>query len=108
MNEYRIWLDDTRDAPDGFISFRSVSDVRRFILNKDGGRFYLDLDHDLGKYAVFHGGDGIELIKFLILCGYNDDPAYEFKFNLHTMNPVGRENMQALIDRYFAHEKEGC
>ena len=25
----------------------------------------------------------------------------KFKVRLHTMNPVGRENMQQLIDKYF-------
>ena len=40
-------------------------------------------------------GDGIKLLDWLAERG----TAYSVK--LHTMNPVGRENMQSLIDRYW-------
>ena len=55
---------------------------------------YLDLDHDLGDYAK-DGGDGIELVKWLI------ETERFYPISLHTMNPVGRDNMLALIDRYW-------
>jgi hypothetical protein len=54
----------------------------------------LDLDHDLGDYAN-DGGDAICLVHWLA-----ENEIFP-TVKLHTMNPVGRENMQALINRYW-------
>ena len=54
----------------------------------------LDLDHDLGDYAK-DGGDGIKLVDWLA------ETKKFYPIKLHTMNPVGRENMQREIDRYW-------
>lgn len=96
----KIWLDDERRSPSGFMHFHSVNEVIDFISTSGYAAFYLDLDHDLGEYAS-DGGDAINLIYWLIENGYNENAFYTFKFNLHTMNPVGRENMKAMIERYF-------
>ena len=96
----KIWLDDERKSPSGFMHFHSVNEVIDFISTSGYTAFYLDLDHDLGEYAS-DGGDAIKLIYWLIENGYNENTNYTFKFNLHTMNPVGRENMKAMIERYF-------
>lgn len=101
MRAYRVWLDDERLCPyTDYDSFHSVNEVKSFITEKGGGWFYLNLDHDLGKYAK-DGGDAIELIKWILNEGLHENPAYVFRFELHTQNIVGRINMQALIDRYF-------
>ena len=96
----KIWLDDERKSPSGFMHFHSVNEVIDFISTSGYTAFYLDLDHDLGEYAS-DGGDAIKLIYWLIENGYNENPIYKFKFNIHTMNPVGREDMKAMIERYF-------
>ena len=54
----------------------------------------IDCDHDLGEYAR-DGGDGIKLLDWLAEHGLF------YKIYLHTMNPVGRENMERLIRRYW-------
>ena len=54
----------------------------------------IDCDHDLGDYYP-DGGDGIKLIDWLAERG-----TY-YPIRLHTMNPVGRENMRRTIDRYW-------
>jgi hypothetical protein len=95
-----IWLDDIREAPIGYVHTHSVNETIELIKEIDSGIIFFDLDHDLGDYYS-DGGDAIELIKWLIENGYNENRDYNFIFALHTMNPVGRENMQALIDRYF-------
>ena len=58
----------------------------------------IDCDHDLGEYAS-DGGDGIKLINWLA-----ERKTY-YPVRLHTMNPVGRENMQREIDRYWNARK---
>jgi hypothetical protein len=52
----------------------------------------IDLDHDAGDYAK-HGGDFINILDYLVAAGRN------YPIKLHTMNPVGRENMRAIIRR---------
>ena len=54
----------------------------------------VDCDHDLGDFAI-DGGDGIKLLDWLLERG----TLYPVK--LHTMNPVGRDNMQRMLDRYW-------
>lgn len=91
-----IWLDDVRPAPSGFYGVRSVNEAKIAILRAEaeGMTIYLDLDHDLGDYAK-DGGDGIELVKWLA------ETERRYPVNLHTMNPVGRQNMMAIIERYW-------
>ena len=92
-----IWLDDIREAPTNFIHVRSVNKAKSLILkleNDDIKIDCLDLDHDLGDYAS-DGGDAIKLVLWLA----ETERFYPIK--LHTMNPVGRANMQAIIDRYW-------
>ena len=93
----KLWLDDIRIPPKGYTWVHSVNEAKRSIIQNErcGNTIeVLDLDHDLGDYAP-DGGDAIKLILWLI----ETERFYPIK--LHTMNPVGRENMQALIDRYW-------
>ena len=54
----------------------------------------LNLDHDLGDYAA-DGGDAIKVLDFLA------ERETFYKIVIHTANPVGRQNMQRMIDRYW-------
>ena len=54
----------------------------------------IDCDHDLGDYAS-DGGDGIKLLDWLV------ERKSFYTIVLHTMNPVGRKNMEREIDRYW-------
>lgn len=93
----KIWLDDLREAPEGYILCRSVNEAKRLIEENEKltAIEVIDCDHDLGDYYP-DGGDGIKLIDWLAERG-----TY-YPIRLHTMNPVGRENMQRTIDRYWA------
>lgn len=97
----KIWLDDIREAPKGYCHCRSVNEAIKKILECE--REYtvideIDCDHDLGDYAS-DGGDGIKLIDWLA-----ERKTY-YPIKLHTMNPVGRENMKREIDRYWNERK---
>ncbi len=58
----------------------------------------IDCDHDMGE-CVDDGGGGIRLIDWLAKRGTH------YPIELHTMNPVGRENMQREIERYWNEKK---
>lgn len=93
----KIWLDDVREAPAGYVHCRSVNEAKKLILQCEKECIAIDLidcDHDLGDYAR-DGGDGIRLIDWLA-----ERKTY-YPIALHTMNPVGRETMQREIDRYW-------
>lgn len=93
----KIWLDDLRDPPEGYYHCHSVNEAIALISSVESIQQIelIDCDHDLGDYAS-DGGDGIKLLDWLLERG----TLYPIK--LHTMNPVGRENMQRMLDRYWA------
>ena len=52
----------------------------------------LDIDHDAGDYAK-DGGDYIKLLDWLEETGRN------YPIRIHSMNPVGVQNMRRIIQR---------
>ena len=92
-----LWLDDSRPAPEGYIRCRSVLETELYIAcaEENGSEIVvIDCDHDLGIYSRL-GGDGIKLLDWLAERGTL------YPVALHTMNPVGRDNMQRIIDKYW-------
>ena len=92
----KLWVDDLRPAPPGYQWVKSVHEAKIHIcqMTKPDGSHnidLLDLDHDAGDYA-FMGGDYIKILDWMEAHGINDIPIH-----LHTMNPVGRENMRRVI-----------
>lgn len=78
----KIWLDDLRPAPHGFIWCHSVNEAKRVITESETSQA-IELtycDHDLGKYAA-SGGDGIRLLDWLLERGTL------YPVALHTMTP---------------------
>lgn len=93
----KIWLDDIREAPNGYNRTLSVNETKQLILDCEDSGMIIDelhLDHDLGDYA-YDGGDAIELVKWLA------ETERYYKIKIHSMNIVGKQNMQALINRYW-------
>ena len=96
----RIWIDDVRPAPEGYKWYKSVNVAKRKI--KENERInevfhfddieLIDIDHDAGDFAT-DGGDYIKLLDWLEETGRN------YPIRIHSMNPVGRENMRAIIRR---------
>lgn len=54
---------------------------------------FISLDHDAGDLAE-DGGDYIYILDWLEQAGIVDTGYF---FHLHTMNPVGKENMERII-----------
>ncbi len=97
----KIWLDDERTAPYGYYHCHSVNEAKSKI--RECERLCIKIseincDHDLGDYA-YDGGDGIKLIDWLA-----ERETY-YPIVIHTMNPVGRDNMQREIDRYWPEHR---
>lgn len=94
----RLWLDDTRPLPSTYTHLAlSVNMAKEIIINAEKNNEeieIIDCDHDLGDYAK-DGGDGIKLLDWLI------ERNTLYPIQLHTANPVGRANMQRMIERYW-------
>lgn len=93
----KIWVDDIRPVPSGYEGTKSVEETINLIeeIEAAGGEIeLLDLDHDLGDYAMY-GGDAIKLLDYLA------ERETFYPVRIHTANPVGRANMERMIERYW-------
>ena len=92
----KIWVDDTRCPPDfetwyWAISVNAAKNAIEYF--EEWFRVELiDIDHDAGDYAS-DGGDYIKLLDWLEETGRN------YPIRIHSMNPVGVENMRRIIQR---------
>lgn len=95
-----IYLDDLRNTPKGYTRTHSVNETIKLIkeVEKQNAKIVLlDLDHDLGDYAS-DGGDAIKLLDWLV------ERKTLYPIKIHTMNGVGRDNMQRMIDRFWRNK----
>ncbi len=94
----RIWLDDVRKMPENYTHHAYSVDVAKMMIleaeRNEEKIECIDCDHDLGDFAQY-GGDGICLLDWLVERG----TFYPIK--IHTMNPVGRANMERMIQNYW-------
>ena len=92
----KIYLDDLRPTPVGWAGCKSVNDAINLIEYIGPDAFEaLSLDHDLGDFAG-EGGDGYKLIDWIAETG--NWP--QTKPTVHSMNPVGIQRIQGVIDTY--------
>lgn len=94
----RFWIDDVRPAPaDYWIWIKSVNEAKKAIMRYEfqmqKGPILLSLDHDAGDYAK-DGGDYIKLLDWL---EENRFPNEDYYFHIHSKNPVGANNMRAIL-----------
>lgn len=92
----KLWIDDVRPSPEGYVWELSVNQAKWMIQLKEESQSepieLIDIDHDAGEYAN-DGGDYIRLLDWLEETGRN------YPIRIHSMNPVGVANMRAIIER---------
>lgn len=122
----KLWIDDIRHAPKDYLWCKSVNEAKDCIeyfeelieelrsqltiryshheerqnrrINeiqnqvKQSTITLIDLDHDAGDYAN-DGGDYIRLLDWLEETGRN------YPIRIHSMNPVGVQNMRVIIQK---------
>ena len=91
-----IWVDDIRKPPSNrYVWVKTVDGAKLMIAvcREKGEQVVLDLDHDAGDFSC-DGGDYIKILDWLEANGIED-----VSIHLHTMNPVGRDNMRRIIRR---------
>lgn len=85
----KIWVDDIRPAPDGYVWCKSVYAAINLIDGCNGYIEIIDLDHDAGDFYPF-GGDYVNILSWLEETGRN------YPIRIHSQNVVGRMNMEAI------------
>lgn len=89
-----IYLDDLRPIPDGFIGLRSYGEFVAWI-TKHGLPDFISFDHDLGPDET-----GYDCAKWLV--DYCLDRKQSMPdFAVHSQNPVGKENIQKLLENFI-------
>ena len=92
----KIWIDDIRTPPsEDWVWIKSVNAAKRYIstiVPYGVAEIMLSVDHDAGDFAS-DGGDYIELLKWLEATKRN------YPIRIHSMNVVGRMNMEAICRR---------
>lgn len=101
----RLWIDDIRPAPEGYIWKQNVASGWATIIlaHSRMEKLIIDLDYDAGEYAEKHG-DYIELLNLLEEKSNTNKFWEEYlkeyvSFHIHSMNTVGAENMRRIIRR---------
>ena len=85
-----LWIDDVRPAPKGWIHLKTVEAAIDFI-SKHDDIAVISIDHDAGDYFQY-GGDYIEVLNYM------EREGYDIPIHLHSRNPVGIQNMRAIIE----------
>ena len=99
----KLWIDDVRQPPESFVKsydwVRSVNEAKSAIIFSE---MYasptthldelIDIDHDAGDFA-WDGGDYIKLLDWL------EETGRKYPIRIHSMNPVGVENMRRIIQK---------
>lgn len=97
----KLWIDDVRPAPEGYVWRKSVNFAKEAIIENEEANAVnyfkypitlIDIDHDAGVWA-FDGGDYIKLLDWL------EETGRSYPIRIHSMNVVGVANMRAIIER---------
>ena len=96
MNPARLWVDDQRPAPRGWLHAYNYAEAVQCIRDLGPELTEISLDHDLNP--AHSAGDytdrttGYDVLAFLLHQGLR--PVIHF----HTMNPEGLQRMTDLLD----------
>jgi hypothetical protein len=89
----KLYLDDLRPIPDNYIGLRSYAEFVNHITDF-GLPDFISFDHDLGLEE-----SGYDCAKWLV--NYCLDNDYRLpQFNVHSQNPVGKENILSLLNNF--------
>lgn len=93
----KLYLDDRREAPEGWVRAQSVNEAIKMIIAADVWED-VSLDNDLGMWE-WDGGEGYKLVDWMI----EHDKWPLNKPKVHSWNVVRRAQMLADIDRFVRY-----
>jgi len=107
--KYSLFIDDERNPED--VTWMDLSEIWKHpvtiarsmeqvedIVRNVGFPAFISFDHDLGEKEP----TGKDIANWLIGCDLdNDSMPSDFSYCVHSKNPVGKENIQGLLDSYL-------
>ena len=82
----KLWIDDVRPAPEGYVWLKSVKDAKACIEQCeyfDAVVEVVDIDHDAGEFVKYGG----------------EETGRSYPIHIQSMNVVGVQNMRAIIQK---------
>lgn len=104
--KWRMFIDDERfpgEKDCDMVVVRSVDEAKQLIAD-NGMPHYVSFDHDLGDNL----DTGMDLAKWIVERDLDDRSLpNDFRFYVHSQNPVGKENIERLLDQYLSIRNSG-
>ncbi len=95
----KLWIDDVRPAPDDTWDIARTYDEAINSLSKNKYDI-VSFDHDLGDFKDGRERTGYDVLLWLTEKRLNNETVPK-NLRIHSANPVGRQRMQGVIDRYW-------
>ena len=98
---YKLYLDDLRTPKSpGWVVVRSYDEAVRYV-KANGFPQAVSFDHDLGDAVP----TGMDFARWLVTEDLDRRCMPDnFEFNVHSANPVGRDNIEGLLCNYLQHK----
>lgn len=106
---YKLFLDDERfpaDYDEDWVIARNFADAVWYVEAR-GAPDFISFDHDLGTPKEGHfEKSGYDFAKWF--CDYANDEdngglPYNFSYMVHSMNPIGAENIKQYMQSFLKH-----
>ena len=93
----KIWLDDVRQAPDGYIHFKTAEELIVFLRKNFQNTIFLslDLDHDLGEKCL----SGLDVLNWIDERSFLDTAYVPPKIDVHTDNAAVYIKMKNISNK---------
>lgn len=93
----KVYIDDLRNCSEIFIICRTFNEFKDVVKNQ-GFPEFISFDHDLG----YGEPTGYDIAKWIV----EEDMKRKilpinFSFNVHSANPVGKANIEGLLNGYL-------
>jgi hypothetical protein len=98
---YKLYLDDLRTPQSaGWVVVRSYDEAVTYV-QTHGFPQAVSFDHDLGDAVP----TGMDFARWLVEQDLDSNSMPDsFEFNVHSANPVGRDNINGLLTNYIKHK----
>lgn len=108
----KLYVDDIRDAPEGFTLVREINEAISFIERYQYDLEVVSLDHDIslevdvaGTYRPFPSPETYQAVARYLKAVYKDTPEDIPKVILHSANPDGRAAIRAILVGFDVEEQ---
>jgi hypothetical protein len=103
---YKMFIDDERHPAKNKKFDYIVRDYKEAmkIFNKQGCPSFISFDHDLGTRSK----TGFDIVKNMVERDLDKRSRWipnNFTYDVHSANPVGKKNIEGLLDNYLEKRK---